>query len=153
MLQRIQSIYLTVSLFLSVLTFFIPIGYLTDGVTEMQLTPYGMKDVSGQTMSDVSSYFFYIPLTLAITAIIISIFSFNHRSSQMKWVRLTFILFACAIALMALYIKEAVSVHSALSYQLGIGLALPILSVVFNRLALNAIKKDEDLVKSVDRIR
>ena len=35
----------------------------------------------------------------------------------------------------------------------GIGLILPIFSIVFLVLANKAIKKDEDLVKSVDRLR
>ena len=35
----------------------------------------------------------------------------------------------------------------------GIGMFLPIFSIVFLALANKAIKKDEDLVKSVDRIR
>jgi hypothetical protein len=35
----------------------------------------------------------------------------------------------------------------------GIGMFLPIFSIVFLALANKAIKRDEDLVKSVDRIR
>lgn len=35
----------------------------------------------------------------------------------------------------------------------GIGMFLPIVSIVFLVLANKAIKKDEDLVKSVDRLR
>jgi hypothetical protein len=35
----------------------------------------------------------------------------------------------------------------------GIGMILPIVSIVFLGLANKAIKKDEDLVKSVDRLR
>lgn len=35
----------------------------------------------------------------------------------------------------------------------GIGMFLPIISIVFLVMANKAIKKDEDLVKSVDRLR
>ncbi|NNK83439.1 MAG: DUF4293 family protein [Flavobacteriaceae bacterium] len=35
----------------------------------------------------------------------------------------------------------------------GVGILLPIFSIVFLVLANKAIKKDEDLVKSVDRLR
>ena len=35
----------------------------------------------------------------------------------------------------------------------GIGMFLPILAILLLVLANNAIKKDEDLVKSVDRLR
>jgi hypothetical protein len=37
--------------------------------------------------------------------------------------------------------------------QKGIGVLLPIISIVFLVLANKAIKRDEDLVKSVDRLR
>ena len=37
--------------------------------------------------------------------------------------------------------------------QKGIGVLLPIISIVFLAMANKAIKKDEDLVKSVDRLR
>ncbi len=153
MLQRIQSVYLLASLALSILPFFIPVGFLSDGITEMQLTPYGLKDSAGTVMSDVQSYFFYVPLTATISFVLISIFSFKNRKAQMKWVRMTFILIALTIALIALYIKDATNMHSALNFSLGFGLFMPILALAFNRLALRAIQKDEDLIKSVDRIR
>ncbi|MEM8927237.1 MAG: DUF4293 family protein, partial [Bacteroidota bacterium] len=35
----------------------------------------------------------------------------------------------------------------------GIGMLIPVFSIVFLVLANRAIKKDEDLVKSVDRLR
>ena len=35
----------------------------------------------------------------------------------------------------------------------GIGMLIPVCSIVFLTLANRAIKKDEDLVKSVDRVR
>ena len=35
----------------------------------------------------------------------------------------------------------------------GVGIFLPVISIVFLVLANRAIKKDEDLVKSVDRLR
>ena len=41
----------------------------------------------------------------------------------------------------------------AKSPEKGIGMFLPLVSIVFLVLANKAIKKDEDLVKSVDRLR
>jgi hypothetical protein len=45
-----------------------------------------------------------------------------------------------------------VSGEAAVSEK-GIGMFIPIASIVFLVLANKAIKKDEDLVKSVDRLR
>jgi hypothetical protein len=41
----------------------------------------------------------------------------------------------------------------AMVSEKGIGMFLPIVAIVFLVLANKAIKKDEDLVKSVDRLR
>ena len=51
-----------------------------------------------------------------------------------------------------IYLSLTLSGETLVSEK-GIGLILPIFSIVFLVLANKAIKKDEDLVKSVDRLR
>jgi hypothetical protein len=50
------------------------------------------------------------------------------------------------------YLSQNLSGETLVSEK-GIGMFLPIISIVFIALANKAIKKDEDLVKSVDRLR
>ena len=137
MIQRIQSIYLFLA-FLTVgaLPFIFPLWKLSNG-----------KD-----------YFFmqnqiYVILFGLSTAIsIYSIISFKKRQTQFVANRLNMIL---NLILLGLFVYHSLNLsgEAPVVSEKGIGMFLPILTIVFLVLANKAIKKDEDLVKSVDRLR
>ncbi|RZN76603.1 MAG: DUF4293 family protein, partial [Winogradskyella sp.] len=82
---------------------------------------------------------------------LISIFSFKNRKSQFVLGRLNIIL---NFILLGVFVYQSLSLSGeTLVSEKGIGMILPIFSIVFLVLANKAIKKDEDLVKSVDRLR
>ena len=82
---------------------------------------------------------------------IIAIFMFKNRQSQFVLDRLNIIL---NFILLGLFVYRSLSLSGETEVsEKGIGILLPILSIVFLVLANKAIKKDEDLVKSVDRLR
>lgn len=82
---------------------------------------------------------------------IVSIFSYKKRQNQFVVNRLNMILNFIIIGLLV-YHSLTLSGEAQVSVK-GIGMLLPIFSIVFLALANRAIKRDEDLVKSVDRIR
>ena len=82
---------------------------------------------------------------------LISIFMFKNRKSQFVLGRLNIILNFILLGLLV-YQSLNLSGETTISEK-GIGMLLPIFSIVFLALANKAIKKDEDLVKSVDRLR
>lgn len=136
MLQRIQTIYLLLCMLISgVLPFFIKIW-----TTESKLEVYANSNT------------IYIGLFL-ISAIlaVLSIISFKKRQNQFVLNRLNMILNFIIIGLLV-YHSLSLSGEAKVSEK-GIGMLLPIFSIVFLALANKAIKRDEDLVKSVDRIR
>jgi hypothetical protein len=59
------------------------------------------------------------------------------------------------LILLGLFVYHSLNLsgETAAVSEKGIGMFLPVLAVVFLVLANKAIKKDEDLVKSVDRLR
>jgi ABC-type polysaccharide transport system permease subunit len=59
------------------------------------------------------------------------------------------------LILLGLFVYRSLNLsgETALVSEKGIGMFLPIISIVMLVLANKAIKKDEDLVKSVDRLR
>lgn len=82
---------------------------------------------------------------------LISIFRYKDRKSQFVLGRLNIIL---NFILLGLFVYQSLSLSGETEVsEKGIGILLPILSIVFLVLANKAIKKDEDLVKSVDRLR
>lgn len=80
-----------------------------------------------------------------------SIFSYKKRKSQFVINRLNIIL---NFFLLGVFVYRSLTLSGeTLVSEKGIGVFLPIISIVFLVMANKAIKKDEDLVKSVDRLR
>lgn len=137
MIQRIQTIYLLFSLIVTgILPFFIPLW----------------------KMSDSSAYFFmqnqfYVILFgLSTTLSLLSIVSYKKRQNQFVIGRLNIIL---NLILLGLFVYRSLNLSGEILAvsEKGIGMFLPIVAIVLLVLANKAIKKDEDLVKSVDRLR
>ena len=139
MLQRIQIIYL---IFAAIVTGIMP--FLFPLWTQQE----GGKMVDFYFMMELS----YVALFgLSTTLSIISIISFKKRQNQFVMGRLNIILNLFLLGLFT-YRLLMVSGETSVSEK-GIGMFLPIVAIVFLVLANKAIKKDEDLVKSVDRLR
>ena len=136
MLQRIQTVYLILAFVVSgVLVFVFPLW----------------KDMAGK------DYFFMADMTyvtlfgLSISATLLSILSFKKRQHQFVLGRLNMIF---NLILLGLFVYRTLNLSGeATVSEKGIGMFLPIVSIVLIVLANKAIKKDEDLVKSVDRLR
>ena len=88
---------------------------------------------------------------LSTTLTLLSILSHKKRQQQFVMGRLNMILNLILLGLFV-YRTLTASGETAISEK-GVGMFLPIFSIVFLVLANKAIKKDEDLVKSVDRLR
>ena len=137
MIQRIQTIYLLLAFVLTgILPFFIPLWTMTDG----------------------SAYFFMqnqvyvVALGLSTTLSLLSIVSYKKRQNQFVIDRLNIIL---NLILLGLFVYRSLNLsgETITVSEKGIGMFLPIVAIVLLVLANKAIKKDEDLVKSVDRLR
>ena len=137
MIQRIQSVYLLIALLVSaVLPFFFPLWTL-----DTKADFYFMQ-------SQVFAAMFGLSATLSLLAIL----SYTKRQNQFVINRLNIIL---NLILLGLFVYRSLNMSGetpAVSEK-GIGMFLPIISIVFLVLANKAVKKDEDLVKSVDRLR
>ena len=136
MLQRIQTIYLLLAAGVSA-------GLIY--VFELYITSEEIK-----IFADNNIYVFATFLASALLSII-SIFKYKNRKSQFMLGRLNIIL---NFFLLGFFVYQSLNIsgETAVSEK-GIGMFLPIVSIVFLALANKAIKKDEDLVKSVDRLR
>ncbi len=136
MLQRIQTIYLLIAAGVSA-------GLIY--VFELWITSDDLK-----VYADDINYVFAGFLTSAFFSIV-TIFRYKNRKSQFMLGRLNIIL---NFFLLGFFVYQSLNIsgETAVSEK-GIGMFLPIVSIVFLALANKAIKKDEDLVKSVDRLR
>jgi hypothetical protein len=131
------------------LTFAFPFGNIGD----IELHNYAAVNAEGVKTEGISHYFFSACLSVAAIISFISIFLYKNRHQQMSVLRLSFIFFAASFALLALYIKSASTVIQQGAFSFGISFFLPFGSFLLNMLALRSIRKDEQLVKSLDRLR
>mgnify|MGYP000117878023 FL=1 len=94
-----------------------------------------------------------IPLMFFASAILslIALFLFKNRKLQFVIGRVIILINLFLLGLL-IYLSLNLSGETVVSEK-GIGMFLPILVVLLIVLANKAIKKDEDLVKSVDRLR
>ena len=136
MLQRVQTIYLLLASIISGgLIFIFPIWKLNDG----------LEVFATSNMVVLGLFFGSAILSL------IAIFMFKNRKLQFVLGRLAIIL---NFILLGFFVYQSLMVSGeAEASEKGIGMFLPVVSIVFLALANKAIKKDEDLVKSVDRLR
>ncbi len=136
MIQRIQSIYLfIVALIAGVLPFYLFLWTTAEGVEFFAQNELWI------------SIAFYASSALALLAI----FLFKNRQNQFVVNRLNMIL---NLFLLGFFVYRSLNLSGeALVSEKGIGMLIPVFSIVFLVLANRAIKKDEDLVKSVDRLR
>ncbi|MEH6679153.1 MAG: DUF4293 domain-containing protein [Sediminicola sp.] len=136
MIQRIQTIYLIVVILLAgVLPFWVNLWSDSSG-NEIY--------ASGEILISVA---FYAAACLAL----VSILSFKNRKNQFVLNRLNMIL---NLFLLGFFVYRSLNLSGESNIsEKGIGMLIPIFSIVFLVLANRAIKKDVDLIKSADRLR
>ncbi len=146
MIQRIQSIYLLLAAIGFGTLFLLPFATSTKPIpVMMQDMIYNIQDS---------------PILLGLTIIGIvagigGIFLFNNRGLQQKITSLVIIcaIFIPLVAGLLIYNEQTGFDPSTTSIDDGAGIYMPILSIIFGALALRGIKKDENIVKSMDRLR
>jgi hypothetical protein len=142
MIQRIQSIYLTIVIVLSAILPFV-----------FKLWKNSNKEVFALDLfSELTLLSKLVPVFFFLSALIaaIAIFKFKKRQLQFVLVRIIILI---NLFLLGILIYLSLTLPGEASSEKGIGMFLPIVVILFAFLANKAIKKDEDLVKSVDRLR
>ncbi|MCQ2194527.1 MAG: DUF4293 domain-containing protein [Paludibacteraceae bacterium] len=151
MIQRIQTVYLLIATVLSVVMFFFPLEVLftpSSGSYE-----FGLLGVSqnGELL-----YSTWPLLVLTILSTILSagaIFCYKDRMLQSRLCVLNILLWIgfCIMFFVYLFINNAKFEITETAYKLP--MIFPILNIIFVFLANKAIHKDEELVRSMDRLR
>ncbi len=136
MIQRIQSVYLLIVVLVgAVLPFFLPVWSTEEGTSVFATDQFMIMTIFGAS---------------AILALV-TIFLYKNRRLQISLGRLNIVL---NFILLGFFVYWSLTLPGEMQIsEKGIGMLLPILSIVFLVMANKAIKKDDALVKSADRIR
>lgn len=144
MIQRIQSIYLLIATLLSGgLIFVLNLWENEEGLEFFAIDSFNTDSLLLKIMTGL----FFVSAALTFVAI----FQFKKRQLQFVLGRLSILTNFILLGIIV-YFSQNLSGEINVSEK-GIGLLIPILTIVFVVIANKAIKKDEELVKSVDRLR
>lgn len=158
MIQRIQSVYLVlVMILLSLVTFGTEIFSFLSDTTSYVFSSFGLHayDLSTGTLSASSSYPFYLSLSGLILLTFLTLMSYKNLNRQLKLARIIFYIYLFLV--IALLIFSAVGgklvAEEIVKRELGLGYFLFIAGLPFAFLANIGIKRDKNLIDSLNRLR
>ncbi|WP_397447385.1 DUF4293 domain-containing protein [Polaribacter sp. R77954] len=143
MIQRIQTIYLLLASIVSGGLIFVFNLWNTIKEKIFVVNLFSKEEITYKV----------IPFMFIMSAIlsIVTVFLYQNRKLQFVIGRIIILINLFLLGLL-IYLSLNLSGETAVSEK-GIGMFLPIIVILLIVLANKAIKKDEDLVKSVDRLR
>lgn len=152
MIQRIQSIYLLISLIaMSLLLFFPSAGFTGGSGGAWQMYAGGIKEAgTGQIRLDTLPMMIWFAVAGILT--LADIFLYNRRSQQLRAVVLTMILQVLSCGIIALYAFKGKDLLEATPRLLFCS-AMPVVAAIFSYLAYRGIRADIRTLKSLDRLR
>jgi hypothetical protein len=163
MFQRIQTLYLFGALAASVLLFIFPLAnFIASGVfssSDAQVYKFfitGVVSMIPGSMPPVGKMFGWPLLLLNVVSGLLTLYSltlFRKRLLQMRLVAVNIILNILLIGLIYLYYINQLQVITGITPAYRLGVFMPLGTLMLLVLAYYAIRKDEALVKSTDRLR
>ncbi len=154
MIQRIQTLYLISSSIIIFLIFRFPIAHLVmDNGQIIYMTYRGLDAFEiPVNIGSTNAYSLAILSTIILTISISSIFLFKNRIRQIRFCVYNIMLMFGSGFMMWFYVHNFTKkLGCHVYYKLPV--VFPLIAVVLTYLAIVKIKKDEELVRSADRIR
>lgn len=158
MIQRIQSVYLAVTIILILVLYSgVNLFEFTAYQAEYKVNIFGLKEITAQTSTQpkFTSVPFFIVFSLLVLLLTLTLISYKRLQRQFALIRLTlFYYFFVSLGLVVMYvfgdrlfpIKVEHTDFAMGAYLVAIGFPLTFL-------AYNAIQKDKKLIDSLNRLR
>lgn len=157
MIQRIQSVYMLLSVVACVVCLASPVGVFTATTgEEANLYNLWLSVFNGSTGEVVHKLTPWVAgfalLALAATFTLLNIFIYTRRTLQMRT------LLWCMFVLVGYYIVDGIFVwrlcqEHGFNFRPTVFAALPLVSLILDYMAFASVRKDDDLVKSLERLR
>lgn len=144
MIQRIQTVYLFLASICLALVYFFSLWNCTINVEGNQIT-------SSLKVAEHLPLLVSIAINFGLT--FLSIFFFKNRRKQILYSFLSIATIVSFLCLCLYFINQMKKSSELVSSSYSLAILLPFLSIVFIILAIWNIRKDEKLIKSLDRLR
>ena len=169
MIQRIQTVFLFLVAVCMIAMVFSTIWEKVSveeqekvALTALYLTHYTINSEANNpdytVLQETPTYYIAIAAILSAIVSLYAIFQYKNRMTQLKLGLFNIFLIAAALGFSIYFMYQGesmipVAIGGVIRGTYKIGIFLPALALLFNSLANRFIKRDEDLVRSVDRIR
>ncbi|MHC1708011.1 MAG: DUF4293 domain-containing protein [Bacteroidales bacterium] len=158
MIQRIQSLYLFLAFVACLLTFFFPFAdfVLNSEQGYFLFSLMGLID-SGPDRLQVFNWLFSLPLWslnsfVGLMSLFI-VFQYKNRVRQLKLLRINVFVNIILIGFIFYYAASLIENKLGMTPHYRAGIYFPLASIILQILATRAIRNDEKLVRSADRLR
>ena len=154
MIQRIQTVYFLIAAFLLGSLFFVPFAEIVGQSGEIYRIDSGGFYSEGVNIPEFLFRSLHIVLLISISIVflLLTIFQFKHRSKQMLLSKLIIFILLLLTVLIGFDLSRCINMVQG-NYSLKIYLAFPLIAIILVYIGIKAIKKDEKLLKSSNRIR
>ena len=161
MIQRIQTVYLALVAVLSILGLCLPLAQYFVGTAQVatfnNFTYTAAKGYDTFGTFSIAPLAFGVLLSIVILLTLVSIMLFRYRMRQLRLIIFSTIMlvgYAGFYAFLAWKFQlQLAEVNTEVQYHLCFAAVLPVVSIILNCLAIHGIRKDEALVRSLDRLR
>lgn len=145
MIQRIQTLWLFIAALMAA-------GLFGFDLYQAHFMVNGVETI--QHLNVMNNYPLLLLALVMVALPLIDIFLFRNRKRQRSMAVLSIVVCAGFIALMLMQVTSIKNQTPApIKGTYWVGAVLPIISIIFLILAISGIRKDEKLVKSLDRLR
>lgn len=154
MIQRIQTVYLLIAEMLIGALFFVPFAEIAgkDG----SIYQFDIKGIYLEGIQKAEIIYGSTPLVIlwvmSMILILVTIFKYKNRILQMRLATINVFILLGLAGLIYYYVVSSAKILAGV-YSLTIYLVFPVIAAILIYLAIRAIRKDELLVRSIDRIR
>ncbi len=155
MLQRIQSIYLFLVFVFALLYALFPVAQLDSetALYTVRLIQFGsIFAETPLTMGFLGVMAVVLWFAVAIMTVYMT-FQYKNRLFQIKLSKLNMLLHAALVLVSFFFVDNLREQLDNATMSYGAGILFPVISLIFILMAIKAIRRDENLVRSADRIR
>jgi hypothetical protein len=155
MIQRVQTVYLILVLIFALLFIFLPMGYLSTPGTTLSIKAWNLPETILEATSYATALLGWLSLVLAIIIMILTlhmILQFRKRLYQIKIGKILILLHLVTVVSTFFYLDNIKEIALG-TFSYGIAIIFPLISMLLVLMANRAIRRDENLVRSADRLR
>ena len=158
MIQRIQSLFLAIAAAAAVLMLFFPTAEFFSG-TELgnyKLLATGLRCMDPNPRFQTAAWFGFPLLALISVNIILPVlilFLYKNRQLQLKILTFNILITIVLVIVVLMFYMSAVQKLTGIAPAYQFGAFCPLISLIFLVLANRYIRKDENMVRSADRLR